>query len=134
MTKKGGVGLVLIIVSLLAVGGGLFFVGGYRVAFFAPVDKMLAQVGVAVGVAPNPYNSLNEQLNEKQLQIDEEQSDLTAQEAAFASSTEESGLLAASPVVWYLMIAVGVLTFLVGLNFFLDWRRTERPEVPPQTL
>ena len=87
-----------------------------------PLTGMLAQVGVVVGVAPNPYNTLNDQLDQKQLAIDQEQADLAAREAALASTTQNSSAMP-SAYTWSLGIAVVVLALLVILNFYLDWRR-----------
>ena len=47
-----------------------------------PFRGLLAQVGVVVGVAPNPYNTLNEQLNQEKSQLDQQSSTLAAREAA----------------------------------------------------
>jgi len=92
-------------------------------------------VGVTLGVAPNPYNTLNDQLAQKQIQLDEQQADLAAREAAFASSTAaDIGGTPMAALVGYLAIAVGALALFVGLNFYLDWRRSRGAvpgEIPP---
>ncbi len=122
--SKERIGMMVMIAAAVAVAAAVFSVTGGGTA---REGTMLAQVGVAVGVAPNPYNTLNDQLNAKQAQLDMEAADLAAQRAALASDTASGGAVAgsASPY-WYLVAAVGALTLLVILNFSMDLRRAER--------
>jgi hypothetical protein len=93
--------------------------------------KLLGQVGVVVGIAPNPYNTLNDQLQQEQTQLNQQAADLAAREAAFASSTS-AGAQSTLPDNRYLLAAVIIIGILVCLNFYLDWRRSRRnPEAPP---
>ena len=112
--------MMVMIAAAVAVAAAVFSVTGGGTA---REGTMLAQVGVA----PNPYNTLNDQLNAKQAQLDMEAADLAAQRAALASDTASGGAVAgsASPY-WYLVAAVGALTLLVILNFSMDLRRAER--------
>ena len=80
--------MILMMAAAIAVAAAVFSVTGGRAA---RSGTMLAQVGIAVGVAPNPYNTLNEQLNAKQAQLDMEAADLAAQRAALASDTAAGG-------------------------------------------
>ena len=82
-----------------------------------------------VGVAPNPENTLNAQLNQEQGQLNQRAAALAAREAAFASSTAVADPV--SPVIWYLTGAIAIVTLLVVLNFYFDWRRSRRPSEPP---
>lgn len=126
---KGRLGIMMMAAAAVVIGTGTYFLGGARLAA-VPFRALMGQIGITVGVAPNPYNTLNDQLNAKQAQIDMENADLAAREAEFASETASSAPLAASsPVLWYLVIAIGVLALLVGLNFYLDWRRGERERI-----
>ena len=126
--SKRTAGIIYLSLAVFTAGSGLFALsyGGYIGTASAPWNRFLGQVGVTLGVAPNPYNTLNEQLNAKQLQLDEQATDLAAREAALneGSATSSSGITN-SPVVGYLAIAIGILAFFVGLNFILDWRRLE---------
>ncbi|HVM76700.1 MAG TPA: hypothetical protein VMU07_00930 [Candidatus Paceibacterota bacterium] len=90
-----------------------------------------ADVGVTVGVAPNPYNTLNAQLDQRQKVLDAEASNLQAEEAALNSQTSTFGNGSESPMIGFLMIAVGVLAFLVGLNFYFDWHRSTQGTATP---
>jgi hypothetical protein len=88
-------------------------------------DKLLGDVGVSVGIAPNPYNTLATQLDQEQTQLSQESADLTARENALGTNATQdpSGDPA---IVWYLAIAVTFIGILVLLNFYLDWRRLRR--------
>ncbi len=119
---KERVGMVLMTAAAIAVAAVAFSVTGGRTQRFG---TMLAQVGVAVGVAPNPYNTLNDQLNAKQAQLDMEAADLAVQRAALASDTAAGAVAGPASPYWYLVAAVGALTLLVVLNFYMDWRRAE---------
>jgi preprotein translocase subunit SecF len=111
-----------------AISSLLLFSGG-RVA--AP-SRLLAQIGIAVGIAPNPYNTLNEQLQQQQTELNQQAADLAAREAAFASSTG-AATAAESPVIWYLAIAIAIIGILVFLNFYFEWQYFRRtPKGPPE--
>ncbi len=130
---KGGIGLLLMTAAAAVVAWSSLSLAGHPPAPGAWLGRTLAQIGVTIGVAPNPYNTLNTQLDAKQAQINQEQADLAVREAVFASTTAASGLASETPAIWYLTAAVGVLAFLVGLNYFLDWRRSLRgPMLPPR--
>jgi predicted PurR-regulated permease PerM len=114
-------------VWLLIVLVGVFFVFLVIVkGNSSPFPKLLAQVGVAVGVVPNPYNTLDAQLNQKQDQLNQQISDLVAREAAFASSAAATNSV--SPMVWYLVVAIALVALLVLLNFYFDWRRSRHAQ------
>ena len=107
---------------------GTFFFGGVVALVVGrppSISAMLGDVGVAVGVAPNPYNSLNDQLNQKQEAINQAESNLQAQEAAFASSTAPTAAGQNASVVWYVALGLSILCLvLIVVNFYFDWRRS----------
>ncbi|HVN26508.1 MAG TPA: hypothetical protein VMT99_02540 [Candidatus Paceibacterota bacterium] len=121
LRKAIGVFISMAAIGLIAVG----FVGS-RALESSTAGRMLAQVGVTLGIEPNPYNTLNAQLDAKQTQLEMEQADLEAQKEALASDTAASSAAASSPLMRYLIVIVGILALLVGLNFYFDWRRSER--------
>ena len=90
------------------------------------VQGLLAQIGVVVGVAPNPYNTLDAQLNQEQDQLNQQAADLAAREAAFANSAKTADPV--SPAIWYLAGAIAIVALLVLLNFYLDRRRSRHEE------
>jgi len=110
---------VLLLIMLLGASLVLLFVARARVA---SLQDLMAQIGITVGVAPNPYNTLNDQLNQEQNQLNQQASDLAAREAALVSSTAAAS--AAPPETWYLAAAIATVALLVILNFYLDWRRS----------
>lgn len=134
-----------LIFTLIVIVGLLVFLTASRVklAFFG--ETMLAQVGVSLGIPPNPYNSLNDQLNQKSAYLDERQAYLDAEQAALASSTAAANSPAGNPFLLYLTVAVIGLAVLVILNFYFDWRRAHKkrnmtqpspktpPAVPPES-
>jgi preprotein translocase subunit SecF len=113
-----------LLILFLGAASSLFFFGRGRVL---PSPNFLAQVGMVVGIAPNPYNTLNDQLQAEKTQLDQQAADLAARQAAFESSTGVAATVAqTSPVVWYLSMAVALIGILVCLNFYFDWRRSRR--------
>jgi hypothetical protein len=113
---------VWFLIIFLGAGFSLLFFGGTQTM---PSPKLLAQVGMVVGVPPNPYNTLNDQLQQEKTQLDQQAADLAARQAAFASSTG-AVLAGVSPVTWYLAIAVVIIGLLICLNFYFDWRISKR--------
>lgn len=93
-------------------------------------ETLLAEVGVVAGVAPNPYNSLNEQLDEKAAELNSEQAYLNREQAALTSSTVTAvaDSFSSDPALWDLTVAVLALIVLVFLNFYFDWRRGKKEE------
>lgn len=87
-----------------------------------PTIPSLTQVGNAVGVSvsiePNTYNTLNEQLKNKEKTLLERESTLKESENTILARTEKQ-----DKILQYLLILSGVLFFLMSLNFVLDWRR-----------
>ncbi len=117
---------MLMAAAATVVAGSIFMIARMPEGF-APAKSMLAQVGVVVGVAPNPYNTLNAQLSQEKTQLDMEAADLAAQRAALASATTTGGSASPAAIPWYFMVVIGVLAFFAGLSFHLGARR-ERGE------
>jgi hypothetical protein len=112
------------------------FIHDLRIFFFAlilvsslyslglnPVDigKFIgAKAGKAVGVSmstsvpPNPFNTLAMQLEQKERLLDEREQMLAQQEAGPVS---QRGL------IYLLLSGIVVLSVLIILNFYLDYRR-----------
>lgn len=80
-----------------------------------------AVVGVFAGVAENPYNSLAQQLQEKE-------DELAAREAALATkelSNESTNSLFGSLGGWSLFVS-SILLILLLVNFYFDIRRSRQ--------
>ena len=93
-----------------------------RIAVDAPAGEAGANVGVSVGVLPNPYNTLAQQLQDKE-------NDLTKREADL--SKKEEGSNKQDKTLIYALIGGGVLLLLILLNFYFDYRRKRRKQDTP---
>lgn len=78
-----------------------------------------ASMTVSAGVAPNPYNTLAAQLQQKEAQLDQEQNSIQQQSA----SVDMLG-------VYSLFISIALFV-LVAFNFYFDWKRSRRGAAGP---
>lgn len=85
----------------------------------ANVGAMAAATGatLTVGVAANEYNTLAQQLSVKQLSLQEREEALRAKETRYAGLSLGDLFGLASFVLSIILCA------LIGLNFYMDWRR-----------
>lgn len=107
---------------------------GIFVAFLGMVHPLLVQsphgivmnagamaaatgASLTVGVPANQYNTLAQQLSVKQLSLEEREEALKARETRFAGLGLGDMFGLASFVLSI------ILCILVGLNFYMDWRR-----------
>lgn len=88
-------------------------------------QHMLASVGVSAAIAPNPYNSVAEQLSNKEKVLMQKEADLTKREQALVVR-EQTPLSKAG--VASLALSV-LLTVLIGINFYLDAKRRNKASV-----
>ena len=84
--------------------------------------ELFAAVGVTIAVAPNPYNTVAQQLSAKETQLTQREAQLSAQEDATARSQTTSS----DRYGFYSVCMSSVLVVLVGLNFYFDIRRRSR--------
>ena len=89
----------------------------------AQIMTASAIVGVTAGVAPNPDNTLAQQLEERERALHEREAQVARMEGENQTHTSSNDILALSSVV-----LSGVVLVLVGVNFYLDTRRTSRPQ------
>jgi hypothetical protein len=102
--KTFGIFLVMVAAGFITVG---VFGARHDAAFF----RMLpAQVGVTLGIAPNPYNTLNDQLNAKQQQTRPGAGELGCRSVRRSRRARPGVQSGSSPLVGYLVIAVGALS------------------------
>ncbi len=112
----GSFGLTLMLATfrLLAIGEAPF-----------PTVPSLSQIGAVVGVTtsvePNQYNTLAEQLKNKEEALAQRERGLQASESKTIASSQKTDRL-----LQYLLGISGVLLILILLNFLLDWRRGQR--------
>lgn len=90
---------------------------GINILMPSHVAQLAAAVGVSVGVEPNPYNSLAEQLNQKEEALTLREKRLREAENAQAATTQRK-----DRTLQYLLGLTSFLVFLIILNFVLDWR------------
>ena len=91
-----------------------------------------AAVGITVGVPPNPYNSIAQQLEAKQNELSDREQRLAELEK---SSKPVSGGAAGTNDFATYSLGMSVLLFmLVAANFYYDWRRArkEQQKIPGQ--
>ena len=103
----------------------------YSVSLFTPsiiasnVERMLANaaIGVSMGVAPNPYNTLASELADMEKDLDERERRILAIEDELRGARTLETYLA------YGSLALSTCLFmLVGHNFYMDSRRRARVE------
>lgn len=106
---------------VLAVGFLGYAVSTNTPALFAQAAEnslAAASVSVNAGVAPNPDNTLAQQLQAKEQQLDAEQQQVTQVQQAEDSPSALFGSLG-----FYSLLASIALFLLVAMNFYFDWRR-----------
>lgn len=87
-----------------------------------------AVIGATASVEPNPYNTLAQQLVTKQDELSVREKELALREGQQFANTS-------SNLPLYSLMASLALTFLVTLNFYFDWRRSNaRPSAPTQQI
>jgi hypothetical protein len=116
----------------LVLAAGLFVYGAYTGAphdAFTRTQSMLAAatVGTSAAVAPNPYNTWNQQLTEKEKALALREKTIAALEAKFSGSNPA---VPQSNLPLYSFGMSIFLAVLVGLNFYFDWRRSAVQDSP----
>ncbi len=82
-------------------------------------------VGVSVGVEENEYNQVAEQLKERANQLDSREQSLAELEQEIKAELIAERQ-AERRAFLFLSVASVVLMALLAVNFYLDWRRSER--------
>jgi uncharacterized membrane protein YobD (UPF0266 family) len=114
---------------VLAIASGLFVYAAYMGApseMFTRGGAMFANVtiGASAAVPPNEYNTLAQQLSDKEKELELRESAITQYESQNTGET----LPATTNIIALLSLVASVLlSILVGLNFYFDWRRGQHP-------
>ena len=86
----------------------------------------IAQIGSSVGimtsVPPNPFNTLAQQLKEKELALLDKERELAQEEAALGKKIDKE-LATQNKILLYLSIIGGILLILILFNFYFDYKR-----------
>jgi len=119
--------LSIMAVAVVLLGTSLYFspyVRGFERMFLAQIGS----IGINVGVAPNQYNTLAQQLEEKEEALNAREQELKSRIAAIE---RESSALSGSDAQSYGYFAFGgaSLFLLILLNFFLDYHARRRAEI-----
>jgi len=86
---------------------------------------MIAQVGFTVSVPSNPFNTLAQQLGEKESDLIEKEKRLEQKETVLQEQAERESLDQKKTFL-YLLLGGGLLLILIVLNFYFDYRRKTR--------
>ncbi len=108
----------------MLVGAVLFLGIGALTSTPASLERgasdMFAAVGVSMAVAPNPYNSVADQLSTKEKQLDKREAELGVKENAATPGTQNSQ---SARYGFYSLCMSAALFALVAINFYYDARR-----------
>lgn len=115
------------IFALVVLAGIIVALSATQLQYAFNGRPLLAQVGVELGVPANPYNTLNDQLDQKKAFLDEREAYLDQKEAMLANGTG-TGSAVTPENVGYLTIGVIAVALMLMVNFYLDWRRERRAE------
>ena len=112
---------IILIILFLVIAASFVFRVGFNTDTLTVSRYFVAQVGSAIGVSvnimPNPFNTLAQQLAEKEEELLQRETLLLAEQ----EGKTQGG------IVLYLSLAIGaVLLFLILLNFYLDYRKRNR--------
>ena len=117
--KKVSINTVGVGVAAFALTSSLFIVSPQQFLFDAQ-NMMATAVGARASVGENQYNTLAQQLQEKEEALNEREATLAQQEGGMRGPTSQP-----SGNTWvFVNVALSFMLFiLVGLNFYLDLRR-----------
>ncbi len=80
-------------------------------------------VGMKVGVPENPFNSLAQQLQEKEEQLNEKEVTLDQRETEMQGRIFAAG---GNVILVLILVIVMLLFFLIMVNFYLDYRERKK--------
>lgn len=84
--------------------------------------RMADVVGVTAAVPANSYNTLNEQLNEKQAALNAEQEQLNEQQAALDARAKQGGAPAGTNRLLLVALILIADLLLIGANAYLEMK------------
>ena len=86
------------------------------------VAQVGSSMGVSMSVSENPFNTLAQQLEEKEAQLQEKEKALEQREASPGSRDfSEEGRI----ILWLISGLLIILFILILLNFYFDYKRTK---------
>lgn len=121
---------VILIILFLIVGAFAFMQGVFKASPLAVGHYLVAQVGSGIGVTvsipPNPFNTLAQQLKEKEEYLLKKEAGLQQKELALEEQLDKTQNNQSRTFV-YLLLTAGILLVLIFLNLYL-YRRKEDSE------
>ncbi len=119
-------------VHVVALSLGIFVLGLVSAqvsAFPNRIDRQLALVtGINAAVAPNPINTLADQLSQKEQTLTEREQALQQQESSLRTMLQDEMAKERQTLLWEVSVAIGVLLVLIGINYYLDFLRRNGEE------
>ncbi len=115
-----GVAMVMLAATVVTVSDSHPEIGRFLLA-------QVGSVGLSVGVLPNPYNTLAEQLQAKEQVLNTKEAALNNETVALQAQQRENDI----KVLRYSLLGGAFLFLLVLLNFYLDFRARKIVNTPP---
>jgi len=107
---------VLAIISQAVFNASPMAIGKYFIA------QLGSGIGITTSVPPNPFNTLAQQLKEKELALLDKEKELQQEEAALGEKIDKE-LATQNKNFLYLLIIGGILLTLILFNFYFDYKR-----------
>lgn len=115
MKKQQAILLILLVIVVIGMGSNVFL----RLNPSLLKNNLLGQVGVFVGVEPNPHNTVAGQLEKKEKELTQKEEELKIREEMLQTETVN-----VNKQRWYLMAGVaGVLLALIGVQAYMNRKR-----------
>lgn len=124
-TKNVGVAIL----ALALMGYASYVAPPRELVARAPEMLGSAAVGVAAGVPENPYNTLAQELQAKEAELNAREAALRGTDAGTAA---ESGFFNEPMAVVSFFISI-ILFALLLLNYYFDWHREKQRRIQTQT-
>lgn len=117
---------IALLTPFLVILAFIFFQVAFDASPMAIGRYLVAQVGSAIGVTvsvpPNPFNTLAQQLKEKESALSDREKKLQAKESALETEINK-GQSNQNKTLIYLAAVGGILLALILANFYFDYRR-----------
>lgn len=93
-------------------------------------EQSASVIGIGASVAPNEFNTLAQDLKQRSDELNTREKEVSAREAALGEEYRNA-IAANNRLTLYVLSGVtAFLVLLIGLNFYLDYKREYHDEVP----
>lgn len=115
------VNAVALLVAIPTLSYSLYIDSPYTLSESALRLMADAAVGMSASIEPNPYNTLAQQLSNKEALLNERETQITSQERAGIERASSLGIFG------FVSFCISIfLLILVGINFYFDIRRRQK--------